>query len=198
MFKKALFVIAVVVASVAMASKFIPKKFPLYKQCDPTWGDDFMNGTRPDHDTICATGCAMSSVAMALAGHNLRMPGTGELIDPQNFNHWLQKNNGYWCDGDFCNNLVLDAPDRLFPGHVQFISEKEKPDVDTMVEAVRNENPQMIIHVNNNHHFVLVIGVELPAVGNDTQFYVHDPGSGINFTRSYSEISDIILYTMKD
>ena len=195
---KAVVVVLVAVAALAMAEKLIPRKFPLYKQCDPTWGDDFMNGTRPDHDTICATGCAMSSVAMALAGHDLRVPGSNELIDPQNFNHWLQKHDGYWCDGDFCNNLVLDAPDRLFPGRVQFISEKQKPDVQTMIQAVRDMNPHMIIHVNNNHHFNLVIGVELPAAGDDTIFYVHDPGNYVNFTRTYGEISDIILYTIKD
>lgn len=195
------FVIVVVVATVAVlggATKLVPRKYPLYKQCDPYWGDNFMNGTRPDHDTICATGCAMSSVAMALAGHGLRMPGSGELVDPENFNAWLQKHDGYWCDGGFCNNLVLDAPDRLFPGHVHFISEKQKPAVDAMVEAVRTQNPAMVIHVNNNHHFVLVVGVELPPAGDDTVFYVHDPGDYETFTRTYREISDIITYTIKD
>ena len=191
-------VLALLGAAVVLggATKLVPKKYPLYKQCDPFWGDNFMNGTRPDHDTICATGCAMSSVAMALAGHGLRMPDTQELVDPQNFNVWLQRHDGYWCDGSFCNNLVLDAPDRLFPGRVHFISEKQKPDVETMVQAVKTQNPAMIIHVNNNHHFVLVIGVELPTNGDDTIFYVHDPGNYVNFTKTYGEISDIITYTI--
>ena len=185
------------VSAVACGKKVIPRKYPLYKQCDPYWGDTFMNGTRPDHDTICATGCAMTSLAMALGGHGLKVPGTDVLVDPDTLNHWLQRHDGYLCYGTNCNNLVLDAPERLFPGKVKFLGEEQKPPVEEMIAAVQASNPAMIIHVNNNHHFVFVIGVELPAAGNETVFYVHDPDSE-NFMRTYGEISDIIRYTIKD
>jgi len=191
------FAFVLLLASVAFATKvMIPFKYPLYKQCDPFWADIFMNGTRPDHDTICATGCAMSSVAMALSGKGLKMPGGGP-VDPQTLNAWLQKHDGYWCDGDFCNNLVLNAPQRLFPKNVVFLSEKQKPSVDEMVQYVRNSNPAIIAHVSNNHHFVLVTGVELPTRGDDTLFYVHDPGQSNNWTRTYGEMTDLITYTIK-
>lgn len=34
----------------------IPRVYPLYKQCNSSWGDDVM-----EHDTICQVGCLMSS-----------------------------------------------------------------------------------------------------------------------------------------
>lgn len=48
----------------------VPRYYPLYMQCDPRWGNDPMNGT-----TICAEGCAMSCVSMALAGKNISIDG---------------------------------------------------------------------------------------------------------------------------
>ena len=185
-------------AALASAVEYVvPTKYPLYKQCDPTWGMDWMGpGRDPEHDNICATGCAMTSLAMALAGKGFKIDGAP--IDPQTMNKWLQAHEGYKCINNNCNNLVLDAPDKMEPaGSVKFISEVEKPDVETLAKYVLESQPVGIAHVENKHHFVLLIGVQQPLNGTDTQFVVHDPGDYLSFTRTYAEMSDIILYNVE-
>ena len=61
------------------------RSYPLYKQCDPKWGNDQL-GT--SSNTICRAGCLMSSVAMALSG-------CGISYNPQSLNHWLKGHGGY-------------------------------------------------------------------------------------------------------
>lgn len=43
--------------------------------------------------TICTAGCAMSSVAMALASYSEKI--SGDLVNPGNLNNWLNNHNGY-------------------------------------------------------------------------------------------------------
>lgn len=87
-------------------------------------------------------------------------------------NAWLRTNQGYVCiDGD-CDNLVLDAPNNIAPGRVQFISEvrdlrplfvasrvvrssqyltfllqAEKPSITTMKANIVAGNPVQVAHV---------------------------------------------------
>ena len=63
----------------------LARTYPLYKQCDSRWANDQL-GT--SSNTICKAGCAMSSVAMALAG-------TGKNYNPGSLNTWLKSNGGY-------------------------------------------------------------------------------------------------------
>ena len=58
------------------ANATVPMAYPLFKQCDPTWGND----TIVDK-TVCQVGCLMSSCAMALDGHGITLPD-GSGIDP--------------------------------------------------------------------------------------------------------------------
>src|SRR4051812_12239782 len=74
--------------------QIIPFKYPLYKQCDPRyvannvlihdlkliiykknkfgcrWGNNMM-----ENITVCSVGCLMSSVSMALGGHEILIAG---------------------------------------------------------------------------------------------------------------------------
>jgi len=114
-------------------------------------------------------------------------------IYPGTLNAWLRNNQGYTCiDGD-CDNLVLNAPNQIEPGRVSFISEAEKPSLTTMKANVAAGNPVQVAHVRNNTHFVLVIGYDTV---NETTFYVNDPGFSLP-SYDYSEMSDLLLYTMK-
>jgi len=65
----------VIVFGVLMLSHLLlavfPFKYPLYTQCNPSWGKDPMGGGA----TICAEGCAMSCVSMGLAGKNITIDG---------------------------------------------------------------------------------------------------------------------------
>lgn len=58
--------------------------------------------------TICREGCAMSCVAMALAGNGFKLPTqetnlrhgwlqNGADITPKSLNMWLEQNEGYTC-----------------------------------------------------------------------------------------------------
>ena len=50
-------------------------RYPLYKQCDPLWGAQPMGTAGPgERATVCREGCAMTAVAMALAGQGYGIP----------------------------------------------------------------------------------------------------------------------------
>ena len=188
---------ALLIAAVAAVEYVVPKKYPLYKQCDLTWATDWMgNQEREGIDTICRMGCAMSSLAMALAGKGILINGT--VPDPQVLNQWLRANEGYKCINNNCNNLVLDSPNKLEPaGAVTYVSEEEKPDLETLIKYIDYSNPVGIAHVNSNSHFVLLIGYQTPLNGTDTQLIVHDPGNDSSFFKTYSDITDILFYNIE-
>lgn len=74
----------------------------------------------PNHagdNTICNEGCAMSSLAMALAGFQIHVGG--KLSTPHTLNQWLRENNGYHCIGSDCANLVLNAPEAVAPKRIK-------------------------------------------------------------------------------
>ena len=99
-------------------------QYPLYKQCDARWAKDMMgvNGPGKRRD-ICAEGCAMSCVAMMLDGSDFLIPGTGAKVDPGSLNAYLAATHGYHCVSGDCDNLVLNAPDRLTGGKVRYVGE---------------------------------------------------------------------------
>ena len=75
------------------------RTYPMYKQCDARWANEQL-GT--SSNTICKAGCAMSSLAMGLAG-------TGHNYNPSSLNQWLKGNGGY-VSGDL---LVWGSVTRL-------------------------------------------------------------------------------------
>jgi len=186
-----IFVVALAVAVSCSAEKtaVIPHDYPLYKQCDPVWAKDWMNGTT-DYDSICRFGCAMSSVAMALNGQGHKIEGYIPVY-PGTLNAWLKTHDGYVCIDGFCSNLKLDAPNRIGAG-ISFVSENQKPDIKTLTNYVAKQSPIVIAHVVNKTHFVLVTGYDTV---NTTSFYVNDPLYN-RTTYDYSEMADLILYFM--
>lgn len=71
-----LFLLSCVAAAPALPSRFhiIPNP-PIYTQCNVSWANDPMGVDGPgERSTICGEGCAMSSVAMALAALGLTAP----------------------------------------------------------------------------------------------------------------------------
>ena len=54
------------------ATTALSPSYPLFSQCDAKWADDEMGVPGAgERATICKEGCAMSCVAMALAGHRI-------------------------------------------------------------------------------------------------------------------------------
>jgi len=159
--------------------------FPMFKQCDPRWGNDTMgikgNGWR---STICGEGCAMTSTTMALAGLGVTI--NGFPITPATFNTWLIANEGYLCLQGDCDNLNLTAPERL-SSVMSLIGETEKPPFKEIAKDIADERIIHVAHVRNNSHFVLLVG----AVPGQESFYVHDPFFNVT-VYPYANITDII------
>ena len=108
-----------------------------YDQCDAMWGSDEMGVKGPgERATICREGCAMSCVAMTLATMGITIDGS--TTTPGTLNAWLEANQGYHCDGGDCNNLVLDAPERLADGRLTLLSEAPKGSFADITSGIAN------------------------------------------------------------
>jgi hypothetical protein len=167
----------------------IPYPYPLFKQCDPAWGNNTIVTT-----TICAVGCLLSSTAMALNGHNIPI-NTSAVANPGTLNYWLQQNNGY----DSTNDFEEGALNLLNPSHVQWnesggMHRTRDVDLSIVQQLLLNHEP-VILNVDKGRHFVLAIG--WVSTNNDT-ILVNDPG----FERTnYSYTNDVVglrLFNMTD
>eukprot|EP00949_MAST-11_sp_MAST-11-sp1_P002653 g2653.t1 len=178
--------------------------FPHYMQCDPRWANDTIGvpGAK-GRSTICMEGCALTSLASALAGFGVRLPGDSELPTPGTLNRWLLGHQGYVCDKGFCNNLRLSAPDDLSAGFVRLIGEwggsccggdAAKPSLESMKEMLSNTDEVFMVyiaHVRQSSHFVLLTGWD----AGKGEFSVLDPFYPTT-SYSYEDISDVIMYSV--
>lgn len=170
------------VAAVAV----VPFMYPLYKQCDPRWGNDIINT-----ETVCAVGCLISSTSMALAGKNLSI--SNSTATPGTINAWLRTHNGY--DGQ--NDFIESSLPALNPSHISWPSDGMHTTNDVplaTIQAYLTAGRPVIAWVRNRTHFVLVIGWD--ASNSDT-LYVNDPGFA---QTTYSYSTDVVgwrLFGMK-
>ena len=137
------------------------RTYPMYKQCDSRWANEQL-GT--SSNTICKAGCAMSSVAMGLAG-------TGHNYNPSTLNHWLKANGGY-VGGD---NLVWGSVTRIgltFEGKFS----------NSHIKSALDQGKVVVCNVHNGGHWVLAHGYS------GDNILVNDPGYS---TSSYS-LSQIV------
>lgn len=170
---------------------------PLFQQCDSRWGQYEMGAVgRGERSTICGEGCAMSCVAMALAGAGFALPATHAPIDPGSLNTWLLANNGYHCDAGDCNNLVLTAPDAVTGGRMRLIGEWNASDLNLAKDFAADLDVVFIAHVHNpeipSHpvdHFVLLDSFDQAA----DRFGVRDPFFN-ETTYALAEIADVLQY----
>ena len=197
--------VAVVALSAAI---MISAEIPHFMQCDPRWGADIIGKPKdPKKDsTICRVGCAMTSLAMLLAG--LGVPGVSlrplnNSLNPGTLNSWLQQNGGYDCQNiqpndPVCFDLVSASVRRLTPlveyeGYVSPIPSLDHIRKD-LTPRNSDENPlsaskAFIVHVHNSHHFVLVTSVS------DDGFYVKDPYYNTSFYPS-ANVSGALVFLL--
>lgn len=123
--------IAILVLLVATA---LSRNYPLYKQCDPAWGSQQL-GT--SSNTICKAGCAMSSLAMGLAG-------TGHNYNPSTLNAWLKGHGGY-VSGDLLVWGSVTSIGLAFQGKV----------ANSQIKAKLDQGFVVICNVHNGGHWVL-------------------------------------------
>eukprot|EP01065_Artemidia_motanka_P035356 TRINITY_DN43280_c0_g1_i1.p1 TRINITY_DN43280_c0_g1~~TRINITY_DN43280_c0_g1_i1.p1 ORF type:complete len:382 (+),score=97.18 TRINITY_DN43280_c0_g1_i1:47-1147(+) len=190
-------------AAVALAALSGAPSFPAFKQCDGRWGKDVMGVQGPgETSTVCAQGCAMTCVAMALRGYGVELPG-GVPVDPGTLNTWLKANSGYKCIGGDCCNLVLDSPDVISAGQARLVGEwggaccggaAAKPSLSAVQEGLAaggDRHMVYVAHVRNRTHFVLLTAWDQSA----NAFAVNDPG----FNQShyaYADIADVLMYSV--
>lgn len=163
-------------------SATIPFEYPLFKQCNSTWGDDYM-GTK----TICMVGCLMSSTAMALKGTDINIESSSS--DPQTLNDWLIDNDGYDNNNLIEGQVPLINPDRISWPDDAFHSTNDLSF--STIASYLDKGRVVIANVNDGGHFVLLIGY---GDDNDT-FYINDPG----YTKeTYSYSQDVVGYRIFD
>jgi len=156
-----------IVALALLVAVALARTYPLYKQCDPSWGSQQL-GTSAN--TICKAGCAMSSVAMALGG-------IGKNYNPGTLNTWLKANGGY-VSGDL---LVWGAVGKLGLSYQGKITNAQVP-------ANVNAGHIVVLNVHNGGHWVLATSMASGSVAN-----VHDPGYSTT-QYSTSEVVGAALY----
>ena len=117
----------IIIYRIVSKGAVIPSQYPLYKQCDPRWGNNTIvrrdciravmiaTASAKAHvlpiptlwsftvavllwlgqetTTVCAVGCLMSSISMAIAQKNIQI--SGQTSDPGTLNAFLRTHNGY-------------------------------------------------------------------------------------------------------
>ena len=132
---------------------------PLFRQSDDRWRHDLLGETV---DTIGATGCAISSIAMVLSYYGID-------TDPQRLNRFLIDHGGYTPEGwVYWEKAAAIAPDRV--RHVY----ESLPSYYLIDRNLYHRNP-VIIRVrlpSGITHFVVIVGKS----GFD--YLIRDPGAG--------------------
>jgi len=143
----------------------------MYKQCDSKWANQELGMCSAD--TICSSGCAMSSVAMILKTK-------GCNYDPSSLDHWLTTNGGYanGCD------IVWSSVSKICGVSYQGMEKASESDICNGLSQMHG----IVANVHNGAHWVLLTG----CLGNGV-FSVNDPGySTTSYT--YSEILQEAVY----
>ena len=143
----ALFVIATIISS------NFAIEWKLYKQCNGAWAQNTLSGGK----TICAVGCLMSSVAMALTTFN--RPCGVSPCTPGALNSWLKKNGGY-----VGNLFAWGAVARLGFAYLGQPSDK------SVIANHCKSGKIVVLNVKRGGHWVLCTGVGSGI------FNVNDPG----------------------
>eukprot|EP00048_Salpingoeca_helianthica_P014611 m.222564 g.222564 ORF g.222564 m.222564 type:complete len:188 (+) comp16056_c0_seq1:341-904(+) len=145
--------------------------FPMYKQCDGRWGGNQIGSA---DKTICQEGCAMSSVAMFLAGR-------GASIDPGSLNSYLQNHGGY-VRGD---DIIWGTVDAL--GFSTFMG-MESVTVDDLSWGL-SQCHGIVVEVRGGAHWVLLTDYR----GDGQTFGVNDPYFD-QATYTFGEMDDFAVY----
>ncbi len=149
----AIIAILALTQSVLSASCKVSRSCPLYKQCDPAWGNNRLG----DSSTICKVGCLMSAVAMGMAGAGKNINGARPT--PATLNQFLLANKGYTGIG-----YMWRAVERFGMVWEGWSNNK------AVINAALCANKIVILHVNGGRHWVLATGFT------DNVYQVQDAG----------------------
>ena len=172
---------------------------PLYKQCDPRWGNDTIGTPNGADSTICHVGCAMTSLSMLLASVNTTTTWLKEsqrVVTPKSLNMWLRHNHGYDCvqvsKTTECFDLLSSAIANL-TGRISYDGyTPTPPTIEEMHQQMTTNDKAYIAHVHNHHHFVLVTAVDVQA----NTVLVLDPYYNTTIY-PYENVSGALVYTLR-
>jgi len=149
-----------------------PANYPHYSQGDPQWKGQSLGNSG---ESIGAAGCLMSSVASMVAGRGGQVNGAAP--NPATMNQWLKSNGGF--QGP---NFVWDSLKPLGFNFENIVGGNK----DTITNAL-SSGKNVLLHVNNGHHYVLATGVT------PTGYTVMDPGYP-RTEYSFGEVSEAGIY----
>jgi hypothetical protein len=158
-------------------------KAPSYKQFDKRWANEKMGGGA----TLKDKGCAVTSVAMALAHKGITVDK--QTADPKNLNNWLKNHKGY--SG---NSIVWGSVTGL-SSKISFVGRYyNRSDLSAakLREYLDNGSYAILANVNNGGHWVL-----LTDHNKGTTFYVNDPGSSTKSSYTYNDFVGYAVYKFK-
>jgi len=151
------------------------KSWVLYKQCGESWSNDRIGESST---TICAVGCAMSSVAMALASR-------GAHYNPGTLNKWLIGHNGYEDGDDLVWGSVTPIGVMAFYNYYHGAGSLSPASLDGIVA----KGWPVVVNVRGGTHWVLVTG---KAGGGN--YRVNDPGFPTT-AYAYSDMLNFVVYS---
>ena len=118
-------------------------------------------------------GCLMSSVSMALNGHNITVDGAP--ANPGTLNKWLLANGGYVPH----NDLVESAVDKLSPTRIVYVgkflpgTQHKEDELSPKQAEVMLQAKQFVVIANVMHgeHFVLVTGYNAETTSDKGRYW---------------------------
>ena len=147
-----------IVLSAVVALATAQANYPLFRQCDGSWGSNRMGtSTR----TVCQAGCLISSVSMVLRACGRTVGGAA--ADPGSLNRWLGQNGGYVSG----NSFVWGSVGSLGLGYVGQTSSA------TDIRSHFRNGRAVVLNVRNGGHWVLMTGATTAG------YTVRDPGYSV-------------------
>ncbi len=131
--------------------------FPMFKQCDPRWGNETLSSAATCAETLCTFGGAVTCLAMMLDDCDQEV--YGEEVNPSNLNIWLRNNNGFAAN---CA-MYFDKTDLL--GGVNFVA---KTSSITTLKYYLDLNDIAMVHIRDGH-YAMAFGYT------GSTFFVNDP-----------------------
>jgi len=140
--------------------------YPLFGQCDSSWTGDVM---APGYDTLCQSGCALTSLAMIYSKLS------GKLITPREMNNCVVNNGGY----NYKSWITWEVPAKCGGGKI--VNDRDNFLSPSDISSRLNSGKGLVIQVDG--HYMAVTGV------NGNTLYINDPGNGQTTTMSYNSNS---------
>jgi hypothetical protein len=132
----------------------------------------------------------MTSVSVFLQARGIKVDG--QEATPGTLNSWLKQNGGYICDPD-CDDLNLPVIAKL-DSRIALLGYERSFTLQQIVEWM-HLGYAAILHVENNHHFVLATGYFVDEKGQANGTFITRDSAFPRLTREFAEVTDVLVYS---